>query len=66
MFAANLSNLDESRIKPADTLDIGGKPAILPSGFDPGMRREIWLYLLLAAVIVSTIEWFTYHRRITV
>jgi len=30
------------------------------------MRREIWLYLLLAAVIVSTIEWFTYHKRVTV
>lgn len=66
MFAANLSNIDESRIKPAETLELGGKPAALPSGFDPGMRREIWLYLLLAAVIVSTIEWFTYHKRITV
>ena len=66
MFAANLSNIDESRIKPADTLELGGKPAALPSGFDPGMRREIWLYLLLAAVIVSTIEWFTYHKRLTV
>lgn len=66
MFAANLSNIDESRIKPSETLELGGKPAALPSGFDPGMRREIWLYLLLAAVIVSTIEWFTYHKRITV
>lgn len=66
MFAANLSNIDESRIKPSDTLEFGGKPTALPSGFDPGMRREIWLYLLLAAVIVSTIEWFTYHKRLTV
>lgn len=66
MFAANLSNLDESKIKPAESLELGGKPALLPSGFDPGMRKEIWLYLLIAALIVSSIEWFTYHRRITV
>lgn len=66
MFAANLSNIDESRITPVDKLELGGKPALLPTGFDPGMRREIWLYLLLAAAIVSTLEWITYHRRITV
>ena len=30
------------------------------------MKREIWLYLLIAAVILSTLEWITYHRRITV
>jgi len=66
MFAANLSNIAESRITPVDTLELAGKTAAMPSGFDPGMRREIWLYLLLAAAIVSTIEWITYHRRITV
>jgi hypothetical protein len=66
MFAANLSNVEESRITPGETLALGGKSAEAPIGFDPGLRREIWLYLLLAAAIVSTIEWITYHRRLTV
>jgi hypothetical protein len=35
-------------------------------GFQAGIRREIWLYLLAAVLVVSVIEWITYHRRITV
>jgi hypothetical protein len=30
------------------------------------VRRELWIYLLLAAVMLTAIEWATYHRRITV
>jgi von Willebrand factor type A domain/Aerotolerance regulator N-terminal len=66
LFAANLSNPDESHIEPVDKLELGDKTALAPSGFDPGMRREIWLYLLIAALVLSTLEWITYHRRITV
>jgi hypothetical protein len=29
------------------------------------LRRELWFYMLLAAVVMISIEWFTYHRRIT-
>lgn len=29
------------------------------------LHRELWFYMLLAAVILAGIEWFTYHRRIT-
>jgi Ca-activated chloride channel homolog len=29
------------------------------------LRRELWFYMLLAAVALISIEWFTYHRRIT-
>ena len=29
------------------------------------LRRELWFYMLLAAVVLIGIEWFTYHRRIT-
>jgi hypothetical protein len=65
-FAANLSNVDESKIAPATELELGKKKAEALAGFNPGVRRELWLYLLIAAVIVSTIEWLTYHRRITV
>jgi Ca-activated chloride channel homolog len=66
MFAANLSNLDESRIAPVKELELGKKKAEALAGFDPGVRRELWLYLLLAVAIVSVVEWVTYHRRLTV
>ena len=66
MFAANLANPQESRIEPVKELKIAGKTAGALHGFVAGVRREIWIYLLLAVVIASAVEWFTYHRRITV
>jgi Ca-activated chloride channel family protein len=66
MFAANLANPEESRIEPVKELQLAGKQAGALQGFVPGVRREIWIYLLLAVVIVSALEWLTYHRRITV
>jgi hypothetical protein len=65
-FAANLLDARESRIAPADTLTVDGKPAVPLEGFHVGVRREMWIYLLLLAVLVTAIEWATYHRRITV
>ncbi|MBI4471820.1 MAG: VWA domain-containing protein [Acidobacteria bacterium] len=29
------------------------------------LRRELWFYMLLLASVLISIEWFTYHRRIT-
>lgn len=29
------------------------------------LRREMWFYMLLAAVALISAEWYTYHRRIT-
>lgn len=29
------------------------------------LRRELWFYMLFAALVLIGIEWFTYHRRIT-
>jgi Ca-activated chloride channel homolog len=66
MFAANLADLEESRIEPKRELALSGKTAVAPAGFTPGVRRELWLYLLGAVLLVSVLEWVTYHRRITV
>jgi hypothetical protein len=65
-FAANLLDVDESTIEPAKELVIDGKKAGSLSGFQIGVRREIWIYLLFAALLLTAIEWITYHRRITV
>jgi hypothetical protein len=29
------------------------------------LRRELWYYMLIAAMLLIGAEWFTYHRRIT-
>ncbi len=65
-FAANLLDADESAIEVARELVVDGKTAGTLSGFQIGVRREIWIYLLLAAIVLTAIEWITYHRRITV
>src|SRR5205814_10107289 len=65
-FAANLTDEAESAILPQPKLDVHGKPAGALEAFHVGVRREIWIYLLLAAVLLTALEWATYHRRVTV
>ena len=65
-FAANLLDPEESSIEPMKELIVDGKKASELSAFQIGVRREIWIYLLLAAILLTAVEWITYHRRITV
>lgn len=65
-FAANMLDVDESTIAPAATITVDGKTAGEVEGFHVGVRREIWIYLLIIAVVLTAVEWATYHRRITV
>lgn len=66
MFAANLSDPAESTIAPKEALEVDGRRAGAVGEFKVGVRREMWIYLLAAVLLVTTIEWLTYHRRITV
>lgn len=65
-FAANLADLKESSILPQAKLALGKVEAKPPQGFVAGVREEIWMYLLAAVLVVSVLEWITYHRRVTV
>src|SRR5262249_35149037 len=65
-FAANLLDATESTIAPQTRLVVDGKGAGVVEGFHAGVRREVWIYLLLAAALLSVLEWATYHRRVTV
>jgi hypothetical protein len=65
-FAANLLDASESAIAPQDRIVVDGKEAGVVEGFHAGVRREMWIYLLLAAALLSVLEWATYHRRVTV
>jgi hypothetical protein len=65
-FAANLSDLAESKISPEKSLKVGEKTSTPPPPSSSGIRRDIWVWLLGAVLVISLIEWLTYHRRITV
>lgn len=65
-FAVNLGAPAESAVRPPSALTIDGRRAGPVSGFRVGVRREIWLYLLLFALGIVIVEWLTFHRRVTV
>jgi hypothetical protein len=65
-FAANLSDLDESRILPEKTLKVGATASTPPPPASSGFRYEIWIWLIGGVLVISIAEWLTYHRRITV
>ena len=65
-FAANLSDLEESRITPVAQLALGTRKASAVSIGAPGAKRELWVYLLAAVIALSVLEWISYHRRVTV
>ncbi len=66
VFAANLGPSQEAVIEPAEHLEIAGRRAEPPEIGTAGVRTELWMILVLAALGVLAIEWFTYHRRLTV
>ena len=66
VFAANLVDPTESAIKPHDKLIVDGKEGGAVEGFKVGVRKELWIYLLIAVAIITALEWATYHRRVTV
>ncbi len=66
VFAANLGPSDEAILEPAEALELAGEPAGEPEIGAASVRTEIWTWLVLLALAVIGVEWFTYHRRISV
>jgi hypothetical protein len=64
--AANLADPLESDIKPDAKLALGGRVLEPPPAFRAPLSRSIWVYLVLGALLLSAVEWITYHRRVTV
>jgi hypothetical protein len=62
LFAANLSDDAESHVAPNQSLTLPGAKAKPDEGFHAGVRRELWVYFVMAAVALSALEWLSYHR----
>jgi hypothetical protein len=58
--AVNFANRQYSDINTSHVRDNKSSQAAAPL-----LRRELWFYMLIAAMILIGAEWFTYHRRIT-
>jgi hypothetical protein len=66
LFAANLVDLQESTLGVRRDLGIQGRPLAAPEAPPVRFERDLWVYLLAAALALSVLEWFSYHRRVTV
>ncbi|MGZ3407928.1 MAG: vWA domain-containing protein, partial [Polyangia bacterium] len=66
LVAVNLGNAEESNITPRPKLTVDGRPLAAPEIGRLGVRRELWGYLIFAALLLALIEWWTYNRRVTV
>lgn len=65
-FAANLGDLNESAAAIRRELRVGGAVVRPPEAGQRALRRVLWPYLLLAALLLLSLEWWSYHRRFTV
>ncbi|MCC6660337.1 MAG: BatA and WFA domain-containing protein [Phycisphaerales bacterium] len=63
-FAANLLSPAESDIQVLSTLAIGSRNAAAQRGSATKVTRELWPWLLLAAVALVLFEWFIYNRKV--
>lgn len=66
LVAANLASASESDIAPKPTLTVGGRTLTAPELGRVGVRRELWPYLVILALALAFVEWWTYNRRVTV
>jgi hypothetical protein len=66
LLAANLASPSESNLSVRKTLTIGKKTIEKPQPGRAGLRRALWPYLIVLALLVTLVEWFTYNRRVTV
>ena len=59
-FACNLASRAESDLRVPESLLKAEPVAALAAGW---FTRPIWFYLVLAAWLLATVEWFLYQRR---
>ena len=66
LVAVNVGSPAESDIQPAESVTVAGQSAEGPPPVEAGVGGDIWVWLLMLGLLVVIVEWFTYHRRVTV
>ncbi len=65
LFAVNLFDDTESRVRPKDEFRIGTN-AIASSRGEILVNEALWPWFVVGLLIVSLLEWFLYNRRVAV
>ena len=63
-FAANLLSPGESDVQTVTQLAVGSRTVASQAGAAVKITRELWPWLLLAAVAFILFEWFIYNRKV--
>ncbi len=66
LVAANLASPSESKVAPRTQLVVEGQAVRVPDAGRLGLKRSLWSYLVVLALLLTMIEWWTYNRRLTV
>lgn len=66
MFTVNLFSEQESDISPKPALQIGAETVQATVDQRDIVRIEYWRWLLALALIILSVEWFLYNRRVAV
>jgi len=66
--AVNLASAERTSVNDSGLAfdEITSVESTVFAGAEPGPREELWIFLLLLALILVVGEWVTYHRRLTV
>jgi hypothetical protein len=57
------SSVNDSELASAEIIAAG---STMVADAEPGPSDELWIVLLLLALVLVVAEWVTYHKRVTV
>lgn len=67
VIAANLLDVEETRIGAAPTLELASRRVEMSAARSGAAeRKRLWPWLLLAALAIVMLEWYVYNRRVQV
>jgi hypothetical protein len=66
--AVNLASAERSSVNASGfgSGEITAAASTVLADVEPGPSEELWIVLLFGALLLVVLEWFTYHRRLTV
>ena len=66
--AVNLASAERTSVNDSGLAsdEITSAESTVFAGAEPGPREELWIFLLVLALLLVVGEWVTYHRRLTV
>ena len=65
LFAVSLCDDDESNIRPSKTLVLGSAP-LTGESQATDVTQPLWPWLLIGVLLILTLEWIIYNKRVWV